>query len=413
MENIFTIASRSQSHKAARTGRIKTAHGEIKTPAFLPIGTRGSVKAVTTEELKFWGAQIILANTYHLWQRPGDALIRKAGGLHKFMGWQGPIFTDSGGYQVFSLGSRQPVTAGASSNGKATADKSKDRLAEENYPRVIGITDKGVKFRSEIDGTEHMLSPETSMQIQRNLGSDIAVVLDEFYSYESSYDEVAHAVARTFEWAKRSQAEFEKLKDFAINPGQILFGVVQGGDYEDLRKISAEQIKSLNFAGYCIGGVAVSGEENEKMYQAVERAIPYLEEDKPRHLFGVGTPEQIVQSVARGIDTFDCVLPTRNARHGEVYINLKAGQGEGYTTLRINNAEHKEDFQPIDNTCNCYGCLNFSKAYIRHLFQAREPLGERLTTMHNLRFYLNLMEEIRRAIQYGSFDEMVKGYKER
>ena len=215
------------------------------------------------------------------------------------------------------------------------------------------------------------------------------------------------AMERTHRWALENlkfKAKSEKRGD-----KQMLFGIVQGGKYKNLRVKSAKFIGSLPFDGFGIGGSF----GKEEMPQMLKWVIPHLPEDKPRHLLGVGTPEQIVQSVARGIDTFDCVLPTRNARHGEVYINLKAGQGEGYTTLRINNAEHKEDFQPIDNTCNCYGCLNFSKAYIRHLFQASEPLGERLTTMHNLRFYLNLMEEIRRAIQYGSFDEMVKGYKER
>ncbi len=400
--DIFKIINKDNTHRYARNGIISTSHGDVSTPAFLPIGTRGSVKAVTTEELKFWGAQIILANTYHLWQRPGDTLIRKAGGLHKFMGWPGPILTDSGGFQVFSLGTRHWHTA-------------PEEAAElKNYPRVLSVTDAGVKFRSELDGSEHFLSPEISIQIQTNLGSDIILVLDEFYPYAATYQETAAAVARTYEWAKRAILEYQKTRSIAINSDQILYGIVQGGDYEDLRKVSAKQIRSLDFAGYAIGGVAVSGELNEKMYEAVERAIPFLEEEKPRHLLGVGTPEQIVQCVARGIDTFDCVLPTRNARHGEAYIALKAGQAgaSGYTTLRISNEKYKEDFTPVDNTCNCYGCLNFTRAYLRHLFMAREPLALRLLTMHNLRFYLNLMAEIRRAIEFGSFAEMVENYKQ-
>lgn len=394
---IFEIFKRQGQ---ARTAKLTTAHGVVDTPAFLPIGTRGAVKAITAEELKFWGAQIILANTYHLWQRPGDTLIRKAGGLHKFIGWNGPILTDSGGYQVFSLGRRHH-------QGPLSDEEVK------TYPRVLSVTDGGVKFRSELDGSEHFLSPELSVQIQNNLGSDIALVLDEFYSYEATKVETEQALARTFEWAKRSQAEWAKLRGFAVNPGQVLYGIVQGGDYEDLRRQSAEQIRTLNFPGYAIGGVAVSEEENDKMYAAVERSTPFLEEEKPRHLLGVGTPEQIVQSVARGIDTFDCVLPTRNARHAELYVNLKIQEGEGYTTLRITNAQYKEDFTPVDDTCSCYGCLNFTRAYLRHLFLAGEPLATRLATMHNLRFYLNLMEMIRRRIEHGTFDQMAKDYKKR
>lgn len=387
---------KKQGH--ARTGKLGTEHGVVETPAFLSIGTRGAVKAITTEELKFWGAQIILANTYHLWQRPGDTLIRKAGGLHKFIGWHGPILTDSGGYQVFSLGRRHYLGP----------DKQDD---PKSYPRVLSVTDAGVKFRSELDGSEHFLSPELSMQIQNNLGSDIALVLDEFYSYDATKEETERALERTFEWAKRSQAEWARLRNFAVNPGQVLYGIVQGGDYEDLRKISAEQIKSLNFPGYAIGGVAVSDEQNDKMFDAVRRSVPFLEEEKPKHLLGVGTPEQIVQSVAGGIDTFDCVLPTRNARHAELYVSQKAQDGEGYTTIRITNAQYKEDFTPVDNTCSCYGCLNFTRAYLRHLFLAGEPLATRLATMHNLRFYLNLMEKIRRSIEFGSFDALIRGYK--
>ena len=411
--SIFRITNRDKVYTNARTGIIATPHGDVATPTFLPIGTHGSVRAVTTEELKFWGAEIILANTYHLWQRPGDALIRKAGGLHKFMGWSGPILTDSGGFQVFSLGVRH----GTRDNDTVGA----------GGPRVLSINDGGVRFRSELDGSEHFLSPEISVQIQTNLGSDIALVLDEFYPYTATKQETARAMARTFDWAKRAITEFQRTRHMAVNSGQVLFGIIQGGDHEDLRKLSAQQLRSLDFPGYAIGGVAVSSEPNEKMYIAVERTIPYLEEDKPRHLLGVGTPEQIIQSVARGIDTFDCVLPTRNARHGELYVNLKAGQTAdgggpevhhsfsdgGYATLRITNAQYAEDFNPVDNTCKCYGCLNFTRAYMRHLFMAREPLGLRLATMHNLRFYLNLMEKIRNSIGLEQFSDLVQNYRER
>ena len=397
VDKIFTILHKDKDYPAARVGEIQTAHGVVQTPIFTPIGTRGSVKTVTSEELKFWGAQMILANTYHLWQRPGDTLIRKAGGLHKFMGWRGPILTDSGGFQVFSLGRRHW-------DGETEDDTGKP------HPRVLSVTDAGVKFRSELDGSEHFLTPETSIHIQRNLGSDIALVLDEFPPYPATKEDTKSAIERTFLWAKRAKDEFEKLGKFAINPGQILYGIVQGGTFSDLRKLSADQILSLDFDGYAVGGVAV-GEPAEKMYEAVEQSVPYLEEDKPRHLLGVGTPEQIIQAVARGMDTFDCVMPTRNARHGEFFVNLKAPHS-GYSTLRITNAKYEEDFDPVDNTCNCYGCSNFSRAYIRHLFMAKEPLAQRLATMHNLRFYLNLMEQIRRAIEFGSFKEMVQNYRQ-
>ncbi|HEV8601113.1 MAG TPA: tRNA guanosine(34) transglycosylase Tgt [Patescibacteria group bacterium] len=377
---MFKVLHKDLNSKA-RTGVMLTAHGNIKTPVFLPIGTKGAIKAIAAEELKFWGAEIILANTYHLWQRPGDALIAKAGGLHKFMNWKGAIFTDSGGFQVFSLA------------------------------KMVKVTDAGVSFRSEIDGDLHQLTPEVSIQIQANLGSDIALVLDEFPGFPATEKQAKQSVERTSLWAKRALHEHEKLKVGSINPAQMLWGIVQGSTFKDLRKQSAEEIQSLGFPAYCIGGVAV-GEPAEQMYQAVSDAAPYLEEDKPKHLLGVGTPEQIVFAVSLGMDSFDCVIPTREARHGKFYVNLKPQDGLGYITLNINNNKFKEDFTPIDNTCNCHGCLNYTKAYIRHLFASDEPLGIRLATMHNLRFYLNLMNTIRSAIETGSFTELAKGYKD-
>ena len=379
---MFTITKKDSKTKA-RTGVLQTAHGQVHTPVFLPIGTKGAIKSIAAEELKFWGAEMILANTYHLWQRPGDSLIAKAGGLHKFMNWKGAIFTDSGGFQVFSLA------------------------------KMVKVTDQGVKFQSDLDGTSFVLTPELSVQIQLNLGSDIALVLDEFPEAEAPKSTVKAMVRRTTEWAKRAVAEHKKLLNGSSNPGQQQWGIVQGAIFKDLRKQSAEEIQSLEFPGYCIGGVANGGEAAELMYQAVDLAIPHLEEEKPKHLLGVGTPEQIVQAVALGCDSFDCVIPTREARHGKFYVNLKPQDGDGYITMNLYHEKFKEDFTPIDNACNCYGCQNYTRAYIRHLFMSEEPLGIRLATMHNLRFYLNLMARIRESIETEKFPALLKVYKER
>ncbi|OGE81865.1 MAG: hypothetical protein A3E98_03190 [Candidatus Doudnabacteria bacterium RIFCSPHIGHO2_12_FULL_48_11] len=409
---MFTVAKKDSKTKARR-GIIRTAHGEVHTPVFLPIGTKGAIKSIAAEELKFWGAEMILANTYHLWQRPGDALIAKAGGLHNFMNWKGAIFTDSGGFQVFSLG------------------------------KMVKIADAGVKFQSDLDGSTHILTPEASVQIQANLGSDIALVLDEFPGFPATKKQAEQSVKRTTEWAKRAIHEHRKLssrsipdlpagqsfgvggiRDLGKIPAQLgetlsgdgkgyaaqqLWGITQGSTFKDLRKQSAEEIYKLGFAGYCIGGVAV-GEPSEEMFKAIENTQPFLEEEKPKHLLGVGTPEQIVQAVALGCDSFDCVIPTREARHGKFYINLKPQEGSGYFTINIDNEKFKEDFIPVDNACPCYGCGNYTRAYIRHLFASQEPLGIRLATMHNLRFYLNLMERIRTAIDAGGFENLSKKY---
>jgi len=418
----FEILKPDASSKA-RNGLIHTAHGDINTPAFLPIGTKGSVKAVTSEELKFWGAEIILANTYHLWQRPGDALIYKAGGLHKFMNWKGPIFTDSGGFQVFSLAKMRKV-------GEA-----------------------GVVFQFDLDGRTEILSPEKSIQIQANLGSDICLILDDFPGFPFEYERSKESIALTKRWAERAVKEHTRIVTDGdpINPGQKLWGIVQGASFPDLRKQSAEDMVSLGFEAFAIGGVAV-GEPHEEMMKAVSYAIPHLPEASPKHLLGVGTPFDIVQAVSLGCDTFDCVIPTREARHGKLYVSstrhservqpseeslkfkssdnskvkgslhsssdaLVVGRDdtikqEGYTTINIANEQYKEDFTPIDQTCDCYLCLNHTKSYLRHLFQSGEPLGIRLATMHNLKFYLNLMAKIRTAIQYDYFEEMVKNYRE-
>lgn len=363
---------------------IHTAHGDVATPQFLPIGTRASVKTVTTEELKFWGATMILANTYHLWQRPGDALIYKAGGLHKFMNWHGPIFTDSGGFQVFSLA------------------------------KMRKTTEAGVLFQFDMDGREDMLSPEKSVQVQANLGSDVALILDDFPGFPFEYERSKESIELTGRWAERAVREHQRivLDGDPINPGQKLWGIVQGASFPDLREQSAKQMTQLGFEGFAIGGVAV-GEPHEEMMLAIDACIPHLPETAPKHLLGVGTPFDIVQAVLRGCDTFDCVIPTREARHGRLYINSRTEDGkDAYKTIDIRLEAFKEDFSPIDPSCNCYACLNHTRAYVRHLFATGEHLAERLATMHNLRFYLNLLAKVRQAIEYDFFGEFAKDFRE-
>ena len=377
----FEILKKDPSSRA-RNGIIHTAHGDVRTPIFLPIGTRGTVKSVTSEELKFWGADMILANTYHLWQRPGDALIYKAGGLHKFMNWKQAIFTDSGGYQVFSLA------------------------------KFRKVSDAGVQFQSEIDGRPLLLSPEKSVQIQMNLGSDVCLILDDFPGYPFEFERTKLSIEQTLRWTERAIAEFLRIKQYGdpINPGQQLWGIVQGASFPELRRKSAEQTNALKFPGFAIGGVAV-GEPTEEMLTAVDNCIPYLDEHKPKHLLGVGTPFDIVQGVARGCDTFDCVIPSREARHGRLYISKKDAQGkDAYQTIDIRKQEYAEDFTPVDNDCDCYGCLNHTRGYIRHLFATGEPLAIRLATMHNLRYYLNLTKKIRTAIEYEYFADFLEHF---
>lgn len=366
--------TKKDSNSRARLGEINTAHGVVNTPAFLPIGTRGAVKAITPEELVNLGADIVLANTYHLWQRPGDELIARAGGLHKFMAWQGPIFTDSGGFQVFSLGVKPQVK------------------------------EEGVTFRSELNGAEFFLSPEKSIQIQANLGSDIALILDDFPGFPFEYTKSQASIELTKRWAERALAEFSKLKkqNKLINPGQKLWGIVQGANFSDLRERSAQDMVALGFEAFAIGGVAV-GEPTEDMVRAVKLAMPHLPENSPKHLLGVGKPSDIVQAVSQGCDTFDCVIPTREARHARIYLT----SGE---TLDIRLEKYKEDFSRVDEGCNCYLCKNYTKAYLRYLFAVQEPLSTRLATLHNLNHYLGLMKQIREAINKGKFSELQEKY---
>lgn len=370
----------------ARRGTLSTSHGVIHTPFFMPIATKAAVKNITAEEVKALGAEIVLSNTYHLYLRPGDDLVKKAGGLHAFMNWVGPILTDSGGYQVFSLS------------------------------KMRKITETGAVFRSHIDGSEHLLTPEKSIDIQMNLGSDIIMVLDECPSYPSTKEYIDTSLGLTTRWAKRCKEYFIKSQKFNSLKADskikrpLLFGIIQGGIHKDLRLKSARQIIDLDFDGYAIGGLAV-GEPRKKMYDVLKWVVPELPENKPRYLMGLGRPEEIVEAVKSGIDMFDCVIPTREARHGKIFLfnhkklnfnkNLswKSLAGKFYNPIQITNSKFTKDFSPLDKNCSCYTCQNnYSRAYIRHLFTTNEPLGMRLTTIHNLKFYLELMRSIRKII---------------
>lgn len=343
-----------EKNTKARLGTIETNYGVVKTPMFMPVGTRATVKMLTPEELYDVHSGVILANTYHLWLRPGEDLVEKAGGLHKFMNYQGPILTDSGGYQVFSLANPKD------------------------------ITEEGVHFKSHIDGSKLFLTPEKSIGIQNKLDSDIAMSFDECPPASATYEYMKNSIERTLRWAERG-------KKVHANPRQSLFGIVQGGAYEDLRKFSAIETVKLDFDGYSIGGVANDNESKEDMYKAIDYSIPYLPKDKPRYLMGVGEPSDIVEGVIRGIDMFDCVLPTRIARHGNAFT--KHGK------MNLKNAKYKEDFTPIEDSCDCYACQNYTKAYIRHLINVDEALGGRLLSIHNIRFLIRLTEELREAIK--------------
>lgn len=388
---MFSIIAKDKKTRA-RTGILKTAHGDVLTPVFLPVGTKGTVKSARNDELKNWGVQMVLANTYHLWLQPGDDLIKKAGGLHRFMAWDGPIFTDSGGFQIFSLG-----------------EKAQKRVEpDEPKPFNVKVRESGVSFQSGLNGEKKELTPELSVQIQNNLGSDIALVLDEFPGYPFEYEKTKKAVERTARWAKRAKEEFSRLKkEKQINPGQILIGIIQGASFPDLREKSAKKIGALDFDGYAIGGVAV-GEPAEEMYKAVDICVPFLEENKFRHLLGVGTPEDVIQAVARGCDSFDCVIPTREARHGRAYISA----GQGYKTMDVIRAKFKNDFSALDSECRCFACKNHSRAYLNHLFKSGEILAIRLLTEHNLRFYMELMAKIRKAVLEQKFSAMAENYKD-
>jgi queuine tRNA-ribosyltransferase len=364
----------------ARRGAITTAHGAIETPAFMPVGTQGGVKAITHRDLESVGAEVVLGNTYHLYLRPGDALIARLGGLHRFIGWPRPILTDSGGYQVFSLSSRRT------------------------------ITDEGAHFRSHLDGSAHLLTPEKATDIQAHLGSDIAMVLDECVAHPCSIQEAADAMRRTLDWARRARERMLALRSHAVdgvtvtNSGQAQFGIVQGSVYPELREASAVGTVALGFEGHAIGGLSV-GEPTDVMYDIVSQTTAFLPEQQPRYLMGTGMPEDLVESVARGIDMFDCVLPTRNARNGQLFT---AGG-----RLNIRNARYAEDDRPVDSECACYTCRTFSRAYLRHLFLAGEIVAATLNTLHNLHFYLDTMRGIRDAIAFGRFESFRIAFQQR
>jgi queuine tRNA-ribosyltransferase len=341
----------------ARRGELALAHGPLQTPAFMPVGTYGTVKAMSPVELTDAGAEIVLGNTFHLWLRPGVDVIAKHGGLHRFMGWDKPILTDSGGFQVFSLGD------------------------------VRKISEEGVAFQSPINGDKLFLTPEESMRIQRVLNSDIVMVFDECTGYPATHELAAESMRLSLRWAERSK------RAHAGNPN-ALFGIVQGGMYEDLRDESAAELARIGFDGYAIGGVSV-GEPKEDMARIVAHSAPRLPRESPRYLMGVGTPEDIVNAVSHGIDMFDCVLPTRNARNG--WLFTRAGD------VRIKNARHRDDTGPLDPRCGCYACRHFTRAYLHHLHRANEILGARLNTIHNLHYYLEMMAEMREAIAAGRF----------
>jgi queuine tRNA-ribosyltransferase len=376
----------------ARLGRIETAHGSIDTPAFLPVGTQATVKTLTPEELVALGAQAILANTYHLFLRPGAERIERLGGLHQFMHWSRPIMTDSGGFQAFSLGMALEHGVGKIAKmfpGEAAAPRRPIKKA------LARIDEEGVTFASHLDGSRQRLSPEISIRVQQQLGSDLVLAFDECTSPLSSYEYTREAMERTHRWARRSLAAWGTGQ-----PGQGLYGIVQGGAYEDLRLVSASFIGGLPFDGFAIGGSL--GRSKADMFDVLAWTIPHLPADRPRHLLGIGDPEDLFNCVARGIDTFDCVAPTRLARHGSVYT----------ATGRLNllNASCREVGEPIAPDCACYTCQSFSQAYLRHLLTAQEILGYRLATIHNLHFILDLMARMRQSLADGSFFEFQQGF---
>ena len=386
MQKSFEVLGSARDSKARR-GRLTTAHGMIDTPTFMPVGTQGSVKGVSPRELRELDAQIILGNTYHLFVRPGLDVIKHFGGLHKFMNWDGPILTDSGGYQIFSLS------------------------------KLRKITEDGVEFQNHIDGARAFISPEIAMEIQAVLGGDIVMALDECVPYPCEYDYAAQSADMTTRWARRCKAAAsavlsgksstrsprgsDALRTVHTTTRQLLFGIIQGGTFEDLRKQSAQAIVELDFDGYAIGGVSV-GEPEKEMMRAVESAEPFLPNDKPRYAMGLGTPPQLLEMIGRGMDMFDCVLPTRLARNGTAFTDTG--------TLNLKNAEFALDKRPIEENCTCDACREFSRGYIRHLVKAEEILGLRLITLHNLHFYLNLMNRARIEIEGETFDQFRKAF---
>ncbi len=353
---------------AARTGVMETPHGRVETPVFMPVGTRGAVKALRHQELAEAGASIILGNTYHLFLRPGDEAVERLGGLHRFIGWERPMLTDSGGFQIFSLGER------------------------------CVVREDGAEFRSHLDGSRHLLTPERAVEAQARLGSDIAMVLDECLAYPATEARAAESLRRSARWARRCRERLRQIRDGgtpAVNPGQAQFGIIQGGTFDALRRESVDATVEIGFEGYAIGGLSV-GEPSQEMYRVAGDTAASLPADRPRYLMGAGTPEDLVEAVARGIDMFDCVMPTRNARNGQLFTS----RGR----LNIGNARFAFDESPVDPDCRCYTCRHHSRAYLRHLFTSGEMTASTLNTLHNLTFYLDTMRRIRDAIAFRTFE---------
>lgn len=359
---------------------LTTPHGAVQTPAFMPVGTQGAVKGLTHRDLLDAGAEILLANTYHLHLRPGDDLIARLGGLHRFIGWTRPILTDSGGYQVFSLAARRT------------------------------IDETGVRFRSHLDGSAHLLTPERATDIQARLGSDVAMAFDECLAYPAEHADARRSMERTLRWAARGRSRLLALRSgrhadvLVSNEGQAQFGIVQGGVFPDLRQVSARETVAIGFDGYAIGGLSV-GEPAEVMYDIVDQTASVLPEGQVRYLMGAGTPDDLFEAVARGVDLFDCVLPTRNARNGQLFT--RSGR------INIRNARYADDARPIDETCRCYACRTVSRAYLRHLSLANEMTASALNTLHNLTFYLDTLESIRQAIAFGRFEILRRESRDR
>ena len=362
---MFFELIKSDAQTNARAGLIRTTHGTVETPIFMPVGTQGTVKTVSPHELVDLGAQILLGNTYHLYLRPGDALLAEAGGLHRFMGWSRPILTDSGGFQVFSLS------------------------------ELRKISDEGVRFQSHLDGSRHLFTPEMVIEVQTRIGSDVQMVLDECSAYPCTEGEAAKANDRTIRWAERCLKRFREIQDRFEYP-RFLFAIAQGSIFPEIRRTSVERLTGMAFDGYAIGGLAV-GEPKSAMMETVGLCTGLLPQEKPRYLMGVGKPEDIVDAIALGVDMFDCVIPTRNGRNGTVYTRNER--------MVIKGKAFEKDFEPIDAACGCYTCRHFSRAYLRHLIHASETLGLRLATIHNLYFYLNLVKEARLAILESRFSE--------
>ncbi|MGB9753139.1 MAG: tRNA guanosine(34) transglycosylase Tgt [Roseiflexus castenholzii] len=398
MTLIFEIEARD-THSRARIGRITTAHGVIETPVFMPVGTRGSIKSLTPDEVRDHGAQIILGNTYHLYLQPGHELLARMGGLHRFMGWEGPILTDSGGFQVFSL-----VYGGI-------ADEIKGRRpTQQVQPGMVRVTDDAVIFKSYIDGSTHVFTPERSIEIQKGIGADIILCFDELPPFHAGYDYTARSLERTHEWERRCLIFHQETRAGGLpfappNPDQALFGIVHGGVFPDLRRASAEYLRELSFDGLCIGGSL--GGDKEQMRAVVDMTVPHLPDHLPRHLLGIGDVDDLIECVARGIDMFDCVSPTRLGRHGTALVrDMSTLPAQRRWKLNVTNASLRDDQEPLDSWCDCYTCQRYSRAYIHHLFRAQELLGIRLVSLHNVAFLLKLMREIRQSIREGRFAQL-------